>query len=71
MPSSADNTGYTIQWSSITEKFYSVLRSSDLTALPAFTPIATHLPGEAGITTYTDTETSTSGARFYKVLVEP
>ncbi len=71
MPSAPDISGYVIQWLGITGKFYSVLRSDDLMASPAFSNIATHIPGEDGLTSFTDTSAPGDGARFYKVLVEP
>lgn len=63
--------GYTVQWSSAAGRHYTVMRSTDLTATPAFTPLASHIEGQADVTIYTDTDPTDSRTRFYQVVVEP
>ncbi len=70
-PTEQNDTGYTIQWASVTGKTYSVLRSTNLLVYPAFTSIATNIPGQDGTTRYTDTRTPLGVPCFYQIQVEP
>ncbi len=61
-----------IAWTSVTNRTYFLERSTNLAALPAFTPLATNIPGQPGTTGYTDTNAVGSGQFFYRVgLVNP
>jgi len=62
-PSSAE-----IGWASVTTRKYSIGRSTNLGASPAFTNIATHITGQTNATFFTDT--NAPGPCFYRVLVE-
>jgi hypothetical protein len=44
--------------------------STNLSANPCFTPLATNLPGQSGTTTYTDTNAVGPGPFFYRVGVQ-
>jgi hypothetical protein len=70
-PADTPATGYTLQWASVTGRTYTVLRSTNLMASPAFTPIASAIPGQADLTSYTDTGATNLEACFYQVQVEP
>jgi len=60
-------TGVDIVWQSVSNRAYFVERSSDLTASPPFNGLATNLPGQPGITTYTDSTATGPGPYFYRV----
>jgi hypothetical protein len=60
--------GVTVSWQSVAGINYFVQRSSNL-ALPAFTALATDLLGQAGITSFTDTNAIGAGPFFYRVGV--
>lgn len=64
-PSSAQ-----IGWASVITRNYSVERSTNLSASPPFTAIATHIPGQSGTTYFTDTNAPGPGSCFYRILVE-
>ena len=48
---------------------YSLECSTNLSATPCFTPLATNLPGQPGTTTFTDTNGVGPGPFFYRVGV--
>ena len=48
---------------------YFLERSTNLATTPRFTPLATNLPGQAGATTYTDTNPVPLAPLFYRVGV--
>jgi len=48
---------------------YFLERATSLSASPAFTPLATSIPGKPSTTTYTDTNAVGSGPFFYRVGV--
>ncbi|MEI2723264.1 MAG: hypothetical protein V9H26_06870 [Verrucomicrobiota bacterium] len=50
---------------------YFLERSTNLSATPPFTPLATGLSGHAGTTAYTDPSALGGGSFFYRVGVEP
>jgi hypothetical protein len=43
--------------------------TTNLAATPCFTPLATNVPGQAGTTTYIDTNAAGAGSFFYRVGV--
>ena len=63
-------TGLVVEWTSVTGKCYTVERSTDLMAVPAFTTIVAHVPGQSQITVYTDTTATENGPYCYRVQVE-
>jgi hypothetical protein len=68
--SGVDSTsGYVVCWQSVTGVLYSLQRSVDLTATPAFSNIVTDIPGAAGFTTYTDTTAVIQAPCFYRIIV--
>jgi hypothetical protein len=62
--------GLVIRWPSITDRTYSLERSLNLMANPAFTNIAAGVQGQLGFTSYTDTSATASGSYIYRVKVE-
>jgi hypothetical protein len=48
---------------------YFLERSTNLAAPFAFTPVATNIAGQAGTTTYTDTNAQGKGPWYYRVGV--
>ena len=48
---------------------YFLERCPSLTPPLLFTPVATGIPGQAGTTSYTDTNAAGPGPRFYRVGV--
>jgi hypothetical protein len=60
----------TIAWTSVTNRSYSVERSTSLSAPMQFTPVATNVLGQAGTTSVTDTNASGPGPFFYRVGVQ-
>ena len=62
--------GVVVVWPSITGRTYAIYRAIDLTAIPAFSSIATGLQGQSGFTSHTDTSATASGPYIYRVSVE-
>jgi hypothetical protein len=61
--------GIEVTWQSVTNRIYSLERSTNLAVLPSFVPLVTNIMGQAGVTTYTDTNVNTAGPFFYRVGV--
>ena len=70
-PTAPPATGYSLQWASVTGRTYTVLRSTNLRASPAFVPIASTIPGQADFTSYTDMSATNLSTCFYQIQVEP
>jgi hypothetical protein len=64
-------SGITLSWESVDTRYYWLERASDLSMQPIFSIIAANLPGQAGTTTYTDTNATVTGPFFYRVGVQP
>jgi hypothetical protein len=64
-----DGTHMTVSWQSVAGVNYFLERSTNLSATPRFTPLATNLPGLPGTTAYTDTNAAGAGPFFYRVGV--
>ncbi len=70
-PVPAHNTnGVTVTWQSVKGINYFIQLSSNLTVQPAFTTIQSNLVGQAGSTSYTDTNAVGTGPYFYRVGVQ-
>jgi hypothetical protein len=64
-----DGTKLTVTWQSVAGVTYFLERATNLAASPAFTLLATNIPGQSDTTTYTDTNTIGAGPSFYRVGV--
>ncbi len=58
----------TVTWQSVSGMSYFLERSTNLAVSPPFTMLATNLPGQAGTTSFTDTNAA-AARRFYRVGV--
>ena len=59
-----------VTWQSVTNKTYCLERSTALATNASFLPLASNLVGQAGTTTFTDTNAAAAGLRFYRVGVQ-
>ncbi len=64
-PSPSTN-GVNVSWQSVTGVSYNLECSTNIGPSPRFTMLATNLPGQAGTTTFTDTNVILA-PRFYRV----
>jgi hypothetical protein len=62
-------TNVILTWQSVYGINYFLQRSTNLSSLPAFTPLATNLPGQWDTTTFIDTNAAISSRLFYRVGV--
>jgi hypothetical protein len=67
---SNDVSASAIAWQSVSGVRYVLERSGDLGAPSAFSTLATNLVGQAGTTSFTDTNAIGSGQYFYRVGVQ-
>jgi PKD repeat protein len=63
-------SGITVTWQSVTNRSYYLQRSLDLSAHPLFVDMQSNIVGQAGTTTYTDTNVAGAGPFFYRVGVQ-
>jgi hypothetical protein len=60
-----------VSWQSVPGVNYFLERSTNLSASPAFAPLAMNIAGQTGMTSYTDSNAVGSGPLFYRVGVSP
>ena len=65
---SPTGTNVVVVWQSVVGVNYFLERSTSLTP-PAFSALATNIPGQQGTTSFTDTNASGTGPFFYRVGV--
>jgi parallel beta-helix repeat protein len=63
-------SGVTVMWQSVTNRSYYLQRSVDLSAQPPFVNVQSNIVGQAGLTSYTDTNAAGAGPFFYWVGVQ-
>jgi len=63
--------GVIVRWQSVSARTYFVERGTNLGAQTPFLPLATEIVGQAGTTTYLDTNAVGAGPFFYRVGVLP
>jgi hypothetical protein len=66
---SPTGTNLSVTWQSVAGVSYFLERSTNLSASPCFTSVATNLPGQPGTTSYPDTTATNAGPYFYRVGV--
>ncbi len=69
LSASPGGTNVTVSWQSVLGVSYFLERSTNLSATPRFTPLATNLPGQPGTTSFTDTNAARLAPLFYRVGV--
>jgi hypothetical protein len=66
---SPTGTNLSVTWHSVAGVSYFLERSTNLGPSTLFTPLATDIPGQPGMTSYTDTTATNAGPYFYRVGV--
>lgn len=61
--------GILVSWQSVSERLYDLQRSTNLGLQPTFSLIQTNIPGQAGITSFNDTNAPAPAHYFYRVMV--
>jgi hypothetical protein len=69
LTASPKDTNVTVSWQSVEGVNYFLERSTDLVSPLVFTPLATDIPGEPGMTSFTDTNAAPLAPLFYRVGV--
>jgi hypothetical protein len=69
LSASPAGTNVTVTWQSVAGVSYFLERSTDLSASPPFTPLATGIPGQTNTTSFADTNAATAPRLFYRVGV--
>ena len=63
-------SGVAVRWQSVTNRTYLLEQSTNLGGAPMFRPLRGNIAGQAGTTTFTDTNVASVGPVFYRVGVE-
>ncbi len=64
------NSGFVVTWSSETNRSYILEHSAGSSTAGAFIALASNIAGLAAATSWTDTDTTNAGPRFYRVQVQ-
>jgi hypothetical protein len=67
---SNDLSGIQVTWYSVSNKVYYLQRGTNLLMQPAFSSIISNVAGQAGTTSFTDTNASGTGPYFYRVGIQ-
>ncbi|PWU22026.1 MAG: hypothetical protein C5B50_00265 [Verrucomicrobia bacterium] len=67
---SQSGSGVTLTWQSVSGKTYFVQRSTNLLQQPAFISIQTGIPGQPGMSSFTDTSANPQAPCFYRIGIE-
>jgi hypothetical protein len=70
-PAGGGVPGIVLQWTSVSGRNYQVMRSMDLRATPPFSNVGAPIKATGPVTSFTDIDSPTTGARFYQIQVEP
>ena len=62
--------GWDLTWNSMASKTYTVQFTSALSPTPAWTPVATNIPGVFPTTSYLDTASPAGNQGFYRIKQE-
>jgi hypothetical protein len=70
LPSRTNTASTVLNWLSVTNRTYFLLRSTNLVAQPAFSMIYSNILGQPGTTTFLDTNAGSVNSAFYRVGVQ-
>jgi len=65
-----DASGVTVSWQSVSNRTYFLERATNLGTQPPFSLLTSNIIGQAGMTSYTDTNATGPGPFFYRVRVQ-